>query len=705
MSGLGKLLQPRSIALIGASDDRKKIRGRTLAILKAAGFSGPIYPVNPGKSEIQGLKAYDDILQVPGPVDLAVIALGAEMVIGALEDCAKAGVGAAIVFASGFAEGGDEGAQDRIAQIARETGMRILGPNTVGYFDESLGIAPGFSPIMSERLEQRSEVVDLDSAIDIVCQSGGLGFALYSRALAAGIAVRTIVTTGNEADCDAIEIGDHLVSRGGSKAIIMFIEGFSKPANLAALARKARENGVALIVAKLGRSPAGQRAAISHTAHLTGSDAVTEAVFARHGILRALDPESLLAMAAAAARLPKARGKRIAIVTTSGGTGGWAADIFSDAGLVIPETGVALAGELEPLIPGYGSTSNPIDVTANVVEDGGIALAGVVRKVVESGEFDGVLVILSLVARGRLTNMREMLAPVLTNGTTPVIFHSPGIPTDDNVAVLKELGAVQLSLRDAAAAFVGLARLGENLPIEQANVSDSNIAMRVREALAPGAPRGSAGAILAGYCVPTPPEAVVANAADAVTCARDMGFPVALKVESPDIAHKTDAGCVVLGVGNVDAVSAAFEKILANAKASAPGARVAGVLVQKMAPAGIETVVGLTRDPDFGPMIMLGLGGIHVEVLRDTVLMPAPVSIEEARSMIDRLRAAAILKGARGATPGDLDALAKCINGLSRLAIDAGSALAEADLNPVIVYPEGQGVLAVDHLLVAGDAL
>jgi acetate---CoA ligase (ADP-forming) len=713
VTDLGKLFNPRSIAVIGASTDTRKIRGRVLANVIHAGFKGEIYPVNPSSVEIQGLKAYPSVSALPRGVDLAVIALSAGQVVEALEECAAAGVGSAIVFASGFAEGGDAAGQQRITDLARRSGMRILGPNTVGFDNEDLGVAATFSPITTERLKDASARGDRNSAIDIVCQSGGLGFALASRAAAKGIHVRYTITTGNEADCETLEIVEHLLRQGGSRAILLFVEGFRNPERLERAASLAAQRAVPLLIAKMGRSAAGQRAAVSHTAHLTGSDVICDAVFERHGVIRVADPEEMMAMAAALTRLPFIAGNKIAIITTSGGTGGWAADILSAEGLSIPEPSAKLKTRLEELMPGFGSAANPVDVTASVVEDGGIGLAKVIGAVATSREYDAALVILSLVAPGRIATMRALLGPILESAAMPIIFHSPGIACRDNADELQQLKAVHLSLRDAAAALRGLVRYGgfqqrykAFAPAQNDKAAGSPRPARNASSILgpPHLGRDGIRSLLKNYVIATPPEATVNSVDQAVDAADRIGFPLAMKIESADIPHKSDAGCVVLGVQDRQACAAAYARIMENARTCNGAAQVDGVLLQKMMPPGIEMVLGMITDPDFGPMIMLGFGGIYVEILRDSVVAPCPISHGDAHRMIGSLKGGDILKGARGQKPADIAALVETMVGVSQLVIDSDGTIAEADFNPVIVYPEGEGVSVVDYLFVQKEA-
>ncbi|PWE31486.1 CoA-binding protein [Pararhodobacter marinus] len=698
VSGLERLFNPGSIAVIGASADLTKIRGRIMRALTDCATAARIYPISRSTDEILGLKTFASLAEVPEAVDLAIIVIGADKVIEALEDCAARGVGGALVFASGFAEGGNAHAEHRMAEIAAQSGMRILGPNTLGFYSDANGVAASFSPIITEWIRARGPAYrPCTEGVDIVCQSGGLGFALHVRALLERIPVRHVVTTGNEADLGAIEVADYLLSTGGSRGILMFVEGFKNVDALESLAEKAAAQGVPIIINKIGKSDAGQRAAISHTAHLTGSDAIYDAVFRRLGMIRVSTPEEMLAAAAALAKLPPARGRRVAVVTTSGGTGGWAADIVSGEGLEVPEPSPALRKRLDAIIPGYGSSANPIDVTAAVVEDGGAGLGAVLQEVEASGEFDAALVIVSFSAPGRVKGMRAVLAPLLAARRIPILFHSAGLPHPENLEALDEIGGLYQTLGAAGRGLRALAGYGAFLAAREQGRGPLVPAATVD----PGAPPAD---LLKAYAIPTPPVGLATSADAAAALAEEMGFPVVLKIESPDIAHKTEAGGVFLNVADPEAARRGYATILANVAQAAPGARIDGVQVQKMAPAGIEMVVGMTRDADFGPVVMLGFGGVYVEILRDSAVLPLPVGRDEALGMIHSLKGIEILQGARGRPPVDLEALAGIVAGVSALVTQTGDRFAEIDLNPVILYPEGQGAMVVDTLFVDSNA-
>lgn len=705
-SGLQALFAPRSIAVVGASQDTRRIRGRLLKLLIRGGFAGAIYPVNPSSTEIQGLRAYGGVRDLPEAPELALIAVAADQVMDVLEQCAERGVKAAAVYSAGASDAAPgERLQDQVAAFAQRTGLRVLGPNAEGFIDTASGLIATFSPTIDVLPPRPATAVR--GGISIVSQSGAMAFALYSRARAEHIPVRHLVSTGNEADVELLEVVDHLIARGDSRAILLFIEGLRYPSRLAPVAARAADAGVPLIVAKVGRSSAGQRAAVSHTAHLTGADTAYEAVFRRYGLIRVDDPEQMLALAAVASAGAWPQGRRVAIVTTSGGAGGWAADICEQAGLEVPSLDGAFKQALSAVIPDYGSSENPIDVTARVVEDGGATLLAILQQLTQAPGIDLALVIMSLVVPGRITSIEQPLAALVAAAGRPLVFHSPGAADVGEREALARVGSLHLELRGFATAMRALDdyRCFRERWLQRRAAPTAFGHRRAVDGpptLLDGGVLDAARlqALLTSWHIALPPEACATTAQEAIQAAEAMGWPVVLKIVSPDIVHKTEAGGVALDIGDTAATELAFARILANAAKHAPLARIDGVQVQKMMPPGYEMVVGAVNDADFGPMVMLGLGGIYVEVLRDVVFAPAPVDLAEAHEMIDRLAARQLLAGVRGEAPADIDALAQLLVSVSGLALAHAAEIEELELNPVLVYPAGRGVIAVDALVV-----
>jgi acetyltransferase len=699
---LAALLAPRSVAVVGASSDPHRIRGKVLHTLIAGGFDGMIYPVNPSHAEVQGLRAYTSVAALPPGVDLAMIALSPELVPQALEDCAAAGIRAAIVFsaASATERDGQAPLHDRIREIARRTGLRVLGPNTEGLFNVAAGVAANFSIVVENEAGAATRELRGRRGVSIISHSGGLGFGLYSRARQMHLPVRHVVTTGNESDVDALEMAEAIVREGQSTAIMMFVEGFRRPEDFARVASLAADARVPLVVMKVGRSAASQRAAISHTGHLTGSDTAYDAVFRRYGVIRVSDPEEMVSIAAAFCQPRLPRGRRVCVLTGTAGTGAWVADLCAQQGLEVPELAPDLAAAITAVIPESGAAVNPVDVTAGIVDDGGRTLAKVLDLLGRSDDLDSVILIFSLAPVGRIAAFRPVIEDALSRLGKPLLFVSQTLPDPGNLEVLAELGIQNYSFQGCAYALRAL---------DAYRVFQEGWRARAPTEVAPlpAIRLGTHAALretLRGCGVPLAPDALAADEEAAVAAAARLGYPVAVKIESPDIPHKTEAGGVVLNVADPDALRAAVRQVLANTRRAAPAARIEGVLVQRMAAPGREMVVGVIRDADFGPLVMLGFGGIYVEVLRDVVFEPAPLTLDHARGMIRRLKAVALLHGVRGEPPADAEALARLLVDVSCFAVAAGESVREAEFNPVLVHPAGQGLTVVDALVVGGAA-
>jgi acetyltransferase len=702
-----RMLRPRSVAVVGASDDTSKTRGKILHCLKQAGFAGAIYPVNPGGYEnIQGLKAYGSLADLPEVPDLLLVGIPGAGVPALLEDAAARGCAGAVVFSSDVVA-----AEMQVAvAAARKLGMSILGPNTEGFYLPKSKLAGTFAHVVEECTAHPPAPRTAKRPVAVVSQSGGIGFALFGRAVAEHLDLHSVVTTGNEADLEVLDFIEHLVDGGEVGVILLFIEGLQDARRFAAVAAQAAARQVPIVVMKVGRSEAGQRAAISHTAHLAGADTAYDAAFERHGVIRVFDAEEMLAAGAALSLMPFMKGGRTAVVTTSGGAGGWAADLMSSQGLELPALSADLQRQLmEHLVP-YASAGNPVDTTVAAVDNKGKGMLGVIDALARSGELDAVVVNMGLATKGRIAGMAPQLQPLLERSGIPVLFHSHMTPSQENLAALATIGAHGFpSFRACAAGLDALRRYGL---FQQRRGKTGQATRRVAERAPLFSRKGrpAAGvlgeadtsALLAHYRIPVPPSAIVQDADAAMKAAQAMGFPVVLKIQSPDIAHKTEAGGVELHV-QADTLAVAFERLMASVRRHAPEARLEGVQVQKMMPAGHELVVGMVNDVDFGPLVMLGMGGIYIEVLKDVVFAPLPITRTEALRMIDSLKTVAILKGARGRPEADLDALADFIAAVAELAADGEGVIDQVDFNPVLAYPKGQGVVAVDALLaVAG---
>jgi acetate---CoA ligase (ADP-forming) len=446
-------LSPRSIAIVGASGDPARLSGRPLAILVQHHYAGPIYPINPHREALGGLAAYPTIADVPGPVDVVAVAVRAELVLGVLRECAAVGVGAAVIFSSGFAEEGPEGrrVEAEISAVARTSGMRILGPNAEGFFNAVEGIPVTFSPTVDHERGLRRLV---PGRVAVVSQSGGLGFALFNWGQAVGLGCSYVVTTGNEADLGALEVAAYLLEDPATEVVALLIEGLDDVEQLAPVAGRAAELGKKLVVAKLGRSAVGSRAATAHTAHLAGDDQEYRDAFHRYGVTGVDDQEDFLDACFALSRGRLPAGPRVGILTTSGGAGVWLADACSAAGLTVPELDEPLKTELRPLMPSYGSPNNPVDVTAEVVNREGLARP--LRVLVSSPRVDSVVVVSSLASPHILQREEREIGRVVESTPKPVLVYSYTAPGDASVDSLARLGLAWYPSPARAARALGI---------------------------------------------------------------------------------------------------------------------------------------------------------------------------------------------------------------------------------------------------------
>lgn len=682
---------PASIAVIGASQDPGKVRGRMVHNLKLSGFAGRIYPVHPSHGTVQGLPAFPSLSALPERPDLAMIAVPSAVLMPVLHECAEAGIRHAVVF-SGVPMGpAGEEIQAAMGRLARDTGMRILGPNTLGFYRPLDRLAVTFAPLYEHHFQVRQ---GMGRRISIVAQSGGTAHGIFERCKRAGMNVADVLMPGNEADIDLVELADRCIAAGETGLLLLFVEGVKHGAAFAAMLARAADNDIPVIVLKIGGSEAGMRAAVSHTAHLTGSDAAYSAVFHKHGAVRVHDQEEMAAAATLLAGHAPLRGTKLAVVTTGGGIGGICADLLESAGFSLPLPGPELAARLSGFVPSHGSALNPIDVGTTMDDDGAV-FCRTLEALQDDGDTDGVIAILNLGISGMVERMLPHLAKVDPQ-RKPVIFHSAAEPDAANIALLNDRGFPVTSLRQAVWAFGAAARrhrftLGRAQRREPPAPAPASLSLASRREQQ--AALSAAGIAIAAEVLAASPDA-------AAEAAARIGFPVAVKIESADIAHKTEAGGVALALEDAAAVRLAAERILASVQARAPAARIDGLLVQKMLPPGREMMVGMTRDADFGPMMTLGFGGVDAEVLSDVVVAPAPLDLEDARDMIARLRGYPILRGTRGRPPADLDALARFLVAVSRLAMAAHD-VDEFEFNPVIVQHEGGGACAADMLFVA----
>jgi acyl-CoA synthetase (NDP forming) len=715
MPDLGALLWPRTVALVGASADGESLRGRIFNVMRSHAFAGTLYPVSRSNAEVLGVKAYPSVADLPQPADLAVIIIPAEHVPAELERCGEAGVRAAVILSSGFAEASGEAGsnlQAEIRAVARRYDMAVSGPNSEGFANTAANLCATFSPAMeaSERpLLPRGRP---RRQLAVAAQSGGMGFAFFDHGRARELSFRYIVTTGNEACLEAVDFADFILDEGKTDALLLLIEDVKTPETFRRVAEKALKAGKPIIVNKIGQSDAGVRAAASHTAALAGTYQAYRAMFQRYGIIEGGDIGEMVDMAAGflawGDRLPM--GRRVGICTASGGGGGWMADACTAAGLGVPVLDAATRRRIDEHLPSYGTSQNPVDATAQAVSK--IGYAGLAELVVPSPEVDGIVVVMTGRSAHNLERQKEALARLAETTDKPILMWSYTLPAQRSVEVLSEAGyPIYTDIGNCARTLRAMAdyravreRFLRPIEATSAFAPDRAAARRLIASAGAALCEWEARPVLAAYGIgANPVGTLAASSAEAAAAAQAVGAPVALKVQSPDILHKTEAGAVKVGLSSAAEVRAAFADVLAGALRHAPAARILGVLVQPMAPPGREVILGVKRDATFGPMLMVGLGGVAVEVLKDVALAPVPLAAGEARELLGRLKGAALLEAHRGAPPADVDALVELMVRLSRFAADHAETIAEVDLNPVLVHAKGRGVSVVDALIVKGE--
>jgi acyl-CoA synthetase (NDP forming) len=708
MPDLRPLLSPKSLAIVGAASD-ESIRGRLTKQLIGHGFDGPIYPVTRSQTEVLGHKAYKSVAEIPEPVDLAVIIVPAAYVISTIEQCGARGIPAAVIISSGFGEEKSEEAAQRDAELralAARLDMAICGPNSEGLVNPLRPLVATFSPVFHDTSKPLMPEGGRAKPIAVSCQSGALTFSFLSRGASRQLKFTTQVSSGNQTVLEAHDYIEAAMESGAADIFMVYLEGIRQPARFRAVADRAAQAGKPLIVAKVGRSDAGRRAAASHTGALALSGAIDDAVFRHHGIIRGEDIDHMVDVAAAFAFCKLPKGNRVAIITGSGGSAVWMADICSAHGLEVPEIEADLQAKIMALLPSYASALNPIDATAQAI--GEVGYRPIVELVRQSQRIDTILLISSVANETTARKRAEELGDIVATTEQPILMATYTTATPGAMAAFAEVGVpAYTSMPSCARAIKALADYGrfrERIARRAAPVATTvSIRQTVGKALAESAKvltEVQAKALLAAYGVKRVPEFLATDEDDASEAAMRIGGAVALKVQSPDIVHKTETGAVLLGLAGDLAVRDGYRSVLARAKAAHPGAKIDGVLVQAMARRGQEMILGITRDPVFGPMLMVGLGGIHVEVLKDVAFAPVPLDAEDALALIGELKGAALLDGVRGAKPADQAALAELMVALSRFAADHADQIAEVDLNPVIVHEVGAGLSVVDALIV-----
>jgi acetate---CoA ligase (ADP-forming) len=706
MPDLSRFFSPRSIAIIGASPDATKVRGRIMALLLEGGFDGAIYPVNPSHTEVMGRQAYATVADIPEPFDLALVAITAENVPAALKDIAASGCRQAVIYSAGFAEAGGAEAAAREAElsaVAEAHGITLLGPNGVGFFNVADRIAATFSPGI--RVAGAPRAPDgPGKRVVIVSQSGGLGFSIYQHAAARGIAVSHVVSTGNEAGIGVLDVIDHALDDKMIGCVLLYVEQFREPDRLRPVAEKALTRGVPIVLVKSGRSEAGRRAAVSHTASLVGDDKAHDAMFNHLGMFRVYDQGEMLDLAAAFTGAPLPASARVGVVSMSGGGAIWLTDACADAGLELPELSAGLQANLRSFVPDYGGITNPVDLTAQSLESDGRIRA--MTLLYESDEVDTLAVVATLSEVGMLEREKEALAALAGRTEKPLVFCTYTLPREENLSVLADCGIpVFPSFTGCARGLKGLvdyaAFRARRAGLEDGGNEAPAIAMPTLAASARRCTEAELRPIFTVLGIASPPARIATSEDEIIAAARALSYPVVLKLQAGDIAHKTAAGAIALGVPDDASLRAAALEIRARTgRAEAP------FLVQAMAEPGLDVIVGIIRDEDFGALLVVGAGGTTVEATDDVAISPVPLDAPAAESLLRQVRALApYWNDAAPVAPGiDNAALINAVVKVSAFAAANRHVIAEFEINPLRIFAPGDGALALDGFMRTGTA-
>jgi acyl-CoA synthetase (NDP forming) len=711
-SALDAVFRPRSVAVVGATDNPRKWGYLILNSIIKAGYQGHLYPVNPRRAQVAGMPAVPRLSAIQEPLDLAVVAVPNVAVPDVIAEAVDCDVKAAIVITSGFDEAGEHELSQRALSIARRGRLRLVGPNGMGVYSR----AGNFCAMMVPAPMRPGNVA-------FISQSGGYGVQLFLLARQVSLGIHSFVSSGNELDLTCTDYLEYFGDDPEIAAVMMYIEGLhpDEGPRFIEVARRVTQHKPVVVI-KTGLGEAGARAAASHTGSLVGHDEIYAAAFHQAGILRADGPEQFFDYVKALTRLPLPRDNRVVILTRSGGAGVAAADACERRGLALPPLSKEAREQIESFVPPFASARNPVDVTGDfdmewfttaqsILLDepqfsGMIALN--LSDLTVEGMADHFPVMVETIARGLdkagrtlLEEFRKHGKPIVVETLTPNhpavrMVDAGGLPIYPTPARAVDAMAALWQYKIYRQRTYDAADLAQPTPLQAETLALIEAAQRDNR---PTLTEPEAAQVMAAYGIPMAASRLVTDVEEAVAAAETLGYPLAMKIVSPDILHKTNVGGVVLNLTDADAVCESFPRLVEEVRQRRPEARIEGVLVQRMAPPdGREVLIGMKRDEQFGVVVLAGLGGIFTEVVGDTALRVAPLTVDEALEMLRELRAYPVLAGARGQAASDLDALAQIIVAVSRLALDC-PAIAELDLNPVFVYPAGRGALAVDALV------
>lgn len=689
------LFEPESIAVVGAAREESKVGHVVVRNLISSGFEGKIYPVNPKADEILGLKCYPSLSAIPNKVDLAIIVVPNVLVPKIMEDAGQKGVRSAIIITSGFKESGKEGAEleKKVGEIGRKYGINILGPNCLGLINTHHKMNATFTRNFPKK-----------GTISVTSQSGAICTTILDWASQNNIGFSKFISVGNKVDIDEADLLRYLRDDDQTKAIAMYIEGtecgveFMRQASLTTKSKP-------IIALKAGRTSSGAKAASSHTGALSGSDAVYDAAMEQSGIIRVKTIDQLFDLLLAFSNMPLPNGDRVAIVTNAGGLGVMAADAAADHGLTLASFSQETIAKLKSRLPEQANFYNPVDVIGDA---DAARYEFAIKTVMEDENVSCIAVMLAPTDLVDIPATAKILASFAGKTKIPIVSaFVGGEDCAEGIEILRKAGIPNYESPDRAmAALSGMVRYAKirDAWVESEPVKIEGDKRRVRELIDSVISEGRTSLsedegkeIFRAYGIPVPGEGLAKTPEEAVEIANKLGYPVVMKIASPDIFHKTDVGGVAINVNSPEDVRRQFELIIARCQSRMPNARIIGVSVQQMI-TGREVIVGMVRDPQFGPVITFGLGGIFVEILKDVSQRVAPLTRADVNKMIQSIKAYPILTGARGRKPADIESLKEVIFRVAQIALDFPE-ISELEINPVIVGDEGKGCGAVDALV------
>lgn len=696
IEALDSLFQPRSIAIVGASNTEGKIGHSVVHNLIESKYTGAIYPINPNDPEIQGLKAYKSVLDVAGEIEAAVLTVPAKITKNVIDECGKKGVKSLIIITSGFSEVGERELEEEIVALAHSYGMHVLGPNIVGVLSNSGNMNASFAPFLP-----------LKGKSSLVSQSGALLIAMDASTYTRRVGFDKLVSIGNMSDVNFGDVVGWLDNDPNTNCITLYIEGFKDGRHFMEVSQKAKKPIIAL---KSGISTHGAAAAASHTGSLAGAAKVYGAAFQQAGVVQAADLDNLFDRSLALSLQSPMKGDNLLIITNGGGVGVLATDAAERYGIPLQFAPKDVQAELKKHMPVFGSAKNPVDITGMA---GTEWYVDSVRYAIKHPWVDGLVVLYCETAVSNPLEIAQGIKAAVDEAGVdkPIIVSYVGGERSDNAMKwLVENGIPAYGAPDTAinamAALRDYARMRELMEVD----SETHLAVDREKALQiiAGAREDGrdslteieAKQVFAAYGLPVTKNALAKNEDEAVKLAEEIGFPIVMKIVSPDILHKSDAGGVKVNLKNTEEIRSAFKTIMDNAKAYKADADIHGVVIQEMAPWGTEVILGSVNDPTFGPTMMFGLGGIFVEVLKDVTFRVAPVSQGQAMRMLGEIRGAPILAGVRGEAPRDREKLADTVTRYATMILDLADEISESDANPVLVYEEGKGVKVVDARII-----